>query len=252
VNLYLTRIFELLLLPPGVFIFLLLLSILFIKNLKLLKSFLFLQILLIYSLSIPVTSYFLYQQLESIPALTEAQIKNNKVDVIVILSGGIKAYQQEFHGPDIGYFTQLRLRYGAWLQKQTALPVIVAGGIERNDVTEAELMAQILSNEYALQGKIFVEKQSKNTYENALYSSKIMVSEDFRNYYLVTSAFHMPRALSSFKQHNKDVIAAPMGFYHNTMDYLWGDFLPDSNAMWKNYLALHEIIGHYWYQLKYG
>ncbi len=251
-NLYLTRIFELLFLPPGVFIFLLLVSILFIKNLKLLKSFLFLQILLIYSLSIPVTSHFLYQQLESIPALTEAQIKNNKVDVIVILAGGIKAYQQEFHGPDIGYFTQLRLRYGAWLQKQTALPVIVTGGIERNDVTEAELMAQILRNEYALQGKIFVEKQSKNTYENALYSSKIMASEAFRNYYLVTSAFHMPRALSSFKQHNKDVIAAPMGFYHNTMDYLWGDFLPDSNAMRKNYLALHEIIGHYWYQLKYA
>ncbi|NOQ80189.1 MAG: hypothetical protein GQ546_12410 [Gammaproteobacteria bacterium] len=249
---YLTRIFELLFLPPGIFIILLLMSILFINKLKLLKGLLLLQVLFIYSLTLPVTSHFLFQQLENVPALTQTQIKNNKVDAIIILAGGIKAYQQEYHAPDIGYFTQLRLRYGAWLQKQTGLPVIVTGGIERGGITEAELMAQILKNEYALSGKILVEKQSQNTYENSLYSSKIMASQGWHNYYLVTSAFHMPRALLSFKQHNKNIIPAPMAFYHNTMDYLWGDFLPGSNAMWKNYLALHEIIGRYWYQLYYG
>ncbi|MCU7938004.1 MAG: YdcF family protein [gamma proteobacterium symbiont of Bathyaustriella thionipta] len=249
---YLTRIVELLFFPPGIFIFLLLISLLWIKNIKLLKHFLSLQVLFIYCLTIPVTGHYLFKQLENIPPLSEAQIKNNKVDAIVILAGGIKTLQQEYQGPDIGYFTQLRLRYGAWLQKRTDLPVIVTGGIARAGITEAELMAQVLRNEYGLQGTILVEKQSKNTFGNALYSSKIAKEEGFQSLYLVTSAFHMPRALASFKQHNKAVIAAPMGFYHNTMGgFSLGDFLPNSNAMRENYLALHELIGRYWYQLYY-
>jgi len=245
------QLFELLFLPPGLFIFLLVMSVLFIKKIKVLKSVLVVQILIIYTLSIPLTSHFLFLYLEQIPALTEQQINNNKVDAIVILAGGISAYKQEYNSPDVNYFSHIRLRYGAWLQKQTGLPVIVTGGIERGDITEAELMAKILKNEYAVKGKIFIEKKSSNTYENALYSKKIIAKEAYQSIYLVTSAFHMPRALMVFSKQNIKAAPAPMDFYHNTMDYFWGDFRPNSNAMRENYLALHEIIGSFWYRIRY-
>jgi len=245
------QLFELLFLPPGLFIFLLVMSVLFIKKIKALKAVLVIQILLIYGLSIPVSNHFLFQYLEQTPALTEQQINNNKVDAIVILAGGISAYKQEYNGPDVNYFSHIRLRYGAWLQKQTGLPIIVTGGVERGDITEAELMAHILKNEYSVKGKIFIEKQSSNTYENALYSKKIIENESFQSVYLVTNAFHMPRALMVFSKQNIKAIPAPMAFYHKTMDYLWGDFRPNSNALWENYLALHEIIGRFWYQIRY-
>ena len=248
---YLTRLFELFFLPPGIFIFLLLLSVLLVKNLQLLKRLVLLQILLIYVLSIPVITHFLFARLETIPALTLAQLKDNQADVIIVLAGGIKPHKKEYHGPDIGHFTQLRIRYAAWLQKQTHLPVLVTGGIETEGITEAELMRQVLQNEYALSDTIWVEKNSQNTYENSLYSSKIMTEQQWQNYYLVTSAFHMPRATMAFSEHNKNIIPAPMGFYHNSMDYEPGDFLPNSKSMWHNYLALHEIIGLYWYKIRY-
>ena len=249
---FLSQAFELFFLPPGIFILLLCLSILLVKNLQRLKILLFIQILLIYILSIPLTSDYLFSTLETIPALTEEQITSNKVAAIVVLAGGITGYKNEYHGPDIGHFTQLRLRYAAWLQKKIGVPVIVTGGIEEEGVTEAELMKQVLQNEYEIKARIWVEKQSKNTYENALYSSRILSEHQYQNYYLVTSAFHMPRALAVFKKHNEKVIPAPMGFYHNQGILEWGAFKPNSNVLWKNYLALHEIIGRYWYQLYYG
>jgi len=251
VSQYLSRVFELFFLPPGLFILLLLISVLFIKKTDRLKGFLVVQILLIYCLSIPITVHFLFQTLEKTPVLTEQQIKNNKKDAIVILAGGMTSYKTEYDGPDINDFTQRRLRYGAWLQKQTGLPIIVTGGVERGGITEAELMARVLKNEYAVQSKIFIEKQSRNTFENAFYSNKIIEKQEFKKIYLVTSAFHMPRALLVFSNQNVVITPAPMSYYHNTMDFIWEDFWPNSNAMWANYLALHEIIGRLWYQIRY-
>jgi len=244
-----TRLFELVFLPPGGFIFLLILSVVLIRNLQTLKRVLILQILLIYFLTIPVTNYYLFSFLETIPALSPEQLKGNKADVIVVLAGGIRSYKKEYDGPDIGYFTERRLRYAAWLQKKTNLPLLVTGGIEKGGVREAELMKQILIDEFAITGRIFVEKESQNTNDNSFYSSKILAQHQFKYPYLVTSAFHMPRVLYSFRKHNENVIPAPMGFYHNTMDFLPGDFIPNSKSLWENYLALHEILGLFWYKL---
>ena len=257
---YLSRLFELFFFPPGVFLLLLILSVLLINNLKTLKRLIILQVLLMYLLSIPVSSHYLFSFLETIPALTLEQIQPDAVkekvseeqaDVIVVLAGGIKSYQKEYHGPDIGYFTQLRLRYAAWLQKKTGLPIVVTGGVEREGITEAALMKQVLQNEYAVTQRIFVESESQNTYENSLYTHKILAQNGFKQFYLVTSAFHMPRALAAFGNFDTKVIPAPMGFFHNSMDFLPGDFLPNSKSLWQNYLALHEIIGFYWYKLRY-
>jgi len=258
---YLSRLFELLFFPPGVFLLLLILSVLLISHLKTLKRLIILQVLLIYLLTIPVTNHYLFSFLETIPALTLEQIQANSIsegksgeeqaDVIVVLAGGIKSYQKEYHGPDIGYFTQLRLRYAAWLQKKTGLPIVVTGGVEREGITEAALMKQVLQNEYAVRQRIFVESESQNTYENSLYTHKILAQNGFKHFYLVTSAFHMPRALAAFRNSDTKVIPAPMGFFHNSMDFLPGDFLPNSKSLWQNYLALHEIIGFYWYKLRY-
>ncbi len=247
---YLSRIFELLFMPPGLFIFLLFLTIVLVKKVVLIKRLLLFQMLLIYVLSISTTTHHLYALLETISPLTTQQIKTLDNDVIIILAGGIKARAKEYNRPDVGYFSLLRLRYGAWLQKQTGLPIIVTGGIERGGMTEAELMKQVLQQEFAVSGNIFVEGQSSNTLENAQFSQQIMAQQGFSKPLLVTSAFHMPRALLAFQQMGKTITAAPTGFQHSEIDYLPGDFIPNSNSLRENYLALHELIGFCWYKLR--
>lgn len=249
---YIGQLFEMFFFPPGIFILFLGLTVLLEKSLQRLKILILIQMGLIYILSIPFTSDYFFSILETIPPLSEEQIRTNKVDAIVVLAGGMRPYEKEYHGPDLNYFSQLRLRYAAWLQKKTNLDIIVTGGVAEEGVTEAELMKQVLQNEYEIKGTIRVEKQSKNTYENALYSSKILAQHQYQNYYLVTSAFHMPRALEVFKKYNNNVLPAPMGFFHNPGILEWGKFKPHSHVIWKNYLALHEIIGRYWYHFYYG
>jgi len=78
-------------LPPGVFIFFPLLTLVLVKNIKIMKRLLLLQLLLFYGLSLPVTDYFLFKQLETSPALTVEQIKNTPADIIVVLAGGDKS-----------------------------------------------------------------------------------------------------------------------------------------------------------------
>ncbi len=247
----LSFIFETFLMPPGIFIVLLLLSLLLINKKRYLRILLIFQIVLIYILSIPVTSDFLYSRLESIAPLSEVQINNNQADVIVVLAGGIDGYAREYGGPDISNFTIPRLRYAAWLQKKTGLPVIVTGGIERGGATEAELMKKVLLQEYEIKGQVLVEKQSQSTYDNALYSSRIMAQHGYKRYFLVTSAFHMPRALDVFKRFNDNVIPAPAAYYYNRTVIEPGIFKPHSKTVWVNYQALHEIVGRYWYRLRY-
>ena len=143
-SLYITRIFELLFMPLGLFITLLLLTILFVRHVRMVKRLLVIQIIIIYVLSISTTTHHLYGLLETVPPLTQASIKKLDNDVIIILAGGIQSRAKEYDNkPDVGYFTLLRLRYGVRLQKQTGLPVIVNGGIERNDITEAGVTAGV-------------------------------------------------------------------------------------------------------------
>jgi uncharacterized SAM-binding protein YcdF (DUF218 family) len=245
-----TRLIELLFFPPGIFIILLLLSVLLTRSLKQLKRLILLQAILIYLLCIPVTTHFLFASIEDHKPLNPEQISSG-ADIIVVLAGGIKALQQEYQRPDIGNMTRERLRYAAWLHKKTQLPILVTGGIKEQDFSEAQLMKQVLQNEYGVKGEILVEQDSQNTYENSFYTQELLLEKPYRKIYLVTHAYHMRRAIMVFKQHHKHIQPAPMGFYHNSMDYLASDFFPNSLSMRLNYLALHEIVGRYWYQLRY-
>lgn len=219
------------------------------KEIKPLKVFLLLQLCLFYLLSLPVTSHFLFTTLETSSALTAEQLKNTSADIIVVLAGGIKAYKKEYQGADISGFTIPRLRYAAYLQKRTGLPLIVTGGIEKAETTEADLMHKVLREEYQLDTRIYIENQSQNTFENAVNVKQLLQELHYQHILLVSSAFHMPRALAVFEEAEIKVTPAPTDYYYNRMDYQFGDFLPNSLALRHTYLALHELIGAFWYRL---
>jgi uncharacterized SAM-binding protein YcdF (DUF218 family) len=67
--------------------------------------------------------------------------------------------------------------------------------------------------------------------------------------YLVTHAFHMPRAARAFKQAGFDVVPAATEFathFKNTLI----DFMPRATALRDSNLFMHEMLGIAWYQLK--
>lgn len=67
-------------------------------------------------------------------------------------------------------------------------------------------------------GRIRYERESRNTYENALYSAPLMENRD-KPWLLVTSAFHMPRSVGVFRKQGVDVLPYPVDYWSMPPEY---------------------------------
>lgn len=84
--------------------------------------------------------------------------------------------------------------------------------------------------------RIVIEGRSRNTAENAAFSRAVIQPERFSRWILVTSAFHMPRAIGAFRAAGFTVEAYPV-------EYLSAS--PSSAAR----IAAKEIMGLVYYRL---
>lgn len=208
---------------------------------------------MLYVFSTPLCALALMSMLQPWPALDEYALDKAGAEAIVILAGGRRNNAAEFGGDTVNDLSLVRIRYGVWLQRRTGLPLLLTGGKTRENYlrSEAELMKDVLVYEYALPVK-YVEAKSKTTYENALYSAEILKTENIQRIYLVTHAWHMPRAVAAFEHFGLTVIPAPTAFYDaSTGPFELDDIIPESRALHATSYAIHEIAGHWWYRLRY-
>jgi uncharacterized SAM-binding protein YcdF (DUF218 family) len=208
-------------------------------------------IALIFILSMPLVSGALMRGMQPYPALQDTEIKNTQADAIVVLAGGRLQDQPEYGDDTVSAITLQRVRYSAWLKRRTQLPLYVSGGSTRNrPKAEAELMQEVLQKEFNVEVNV-VENKSKTTYENAKFTAELLKRNNYKKIYLVSSAFHMPRAVEAFQNFGIDVIAAPTVFTSTGEGIVLSDFMPQAYAFKESYYALHERLGKLWYNLRY-
>jgi uncharacterized SAM-binding protein YcdF (DUF218 family) len=98
--------------------------------------------------------------------------------------------------------------------------------------------------------RVEFEENSRNTFENARNSFELAKPKPGETWLLVTSAFHMPRALGCFRKAGWNVIPYPVGY--RTMPHDAGDWsLPRSfdASLFGIANALSELVGltsYYW------
>lgn len=88
---------------------------------------------------------------------------------------------------------------------------------------------------------------SKNTWEDAAAVAAALAE---RQFILVTSAFHMPRAVWAFHRHGLLPIPAPCG-HRTPLLRTFRSFLPQTQALSGSALAMREHFGLFWYRLRY-
>lgn len=199
----------------------------------------------LYVLSMPLTADGLLSALES-----ESPIANNRSAAAIVVLGGGKTHNAPEYGADsLRSTTLVRLRYAAHLHRRTGLPILVSGGSpEGSPQSEAELMRHTLQNEFSVPVR-WVENGSANTLENARLSHLLLAAENIRTVYLVTHAWHMPRAWLVFESTGFKVIPAATGYttrYRLTIL----DVLPSARSLRNSALFFHELIGIVWYRLR--
>jgi len=197
------------------------------------------------------TPYFVEGALHLLEQRTAAL--NNRygnADAIVILGGGTYFHAPEYGMQDtVNEQTLQRLRYGAKLQHETGKPVLVTGGRPKgNDISEAQQMRTVLEQEFHVPVR-WTEGASDNTLENARYSFQILQKDGMRKIFLITHAWHMPRAAEAFRHAGFEIIEAPVAFTtRHRVDIM--AFLPHAESLLDSKIFIHEVIGLLWYRIK--
>jgi uncharacterized SAM-binding protein YcdF (DUF218 family) len=149
----------------------------------------------------------------------------------------------------VSRLTLLRVRYAARLYTLTGKPILVSGGSASEEVsTEAEQMRALLVDELKTPVR-WTEEQSLNTLENALKSRQVLAPLGIRTIYLVTHAWHVPRARLAFEHAGFIVVPAPTDFAA-VKDTRWQDFLPQPSGLLASYYFFHEVVGYVWYWIR--
>ncbi len=258
-----SKLISFLAIPPGSFILgVILLYILY--RLKLKKFFYGILIVLgleIYLISISPVSSFLLKPLEdaSDPVLAEKLVEKD-YDAILILGGGQYKYAPEYDRSDSSVSGTLRedamkrAVYGQYVYKTNPVPIIVSGGFvySKNGDTnsEAEIMKRTLVDLGVEFQDIYLEEQSRDTFENLKYSKEIMEDHGWDRILLVTSAYHMTRAKNAAETHEVEVIPAPTDFKTKRGDFNAWNFLPTGSDLANSSKALREYLGLVYYKLR--
>lgn len=197
-------------------------------------------------LATPAVSDLLQQGLDRTPPLVLAKITH--AQAIVILGGGTRPFAAEYGGATVSGITLDRVRYGAWLARQTKLPVLVSGGAVRGAPPEAVLMRDILVQEFGVPVR-WVEVHSRNTHENALDSAKMLAAAGVRCVILVGHSFDFPRSRKEFEAAGIAVIPAPIAI-PPAVPSEFTDFLPSPYGLSHSYFVLYEMLANvlFWMQ----
>jgi uncharacterized SAM-binding protein YcdF (DUF218 family) len=239
-------------LPPGIFILVMLLAGTFLLAFKrrLTGILLVLFGLLMWGLSIsPVTDRMLTGLVRDIQSGTNLP----RGDVIVLLGGGVDDRLMDLSGkPGILPASLVdRLVTAARLAARLQVPIIVSGGrAPGGRVAEADAARRYLLDLGVPAEEIITEGASTVTFENAENVRTICRRRGFTRPILVTSAYHLKRALWSFEK-----VGLPCTPFANGLaslpakDYRWEHYLPASFEAAAHYL--HEYIGLLYYRLVY-
>jgi uncharacterized SAM-binding protein YcdF (DUF218 family) len=175
-------------------------------------------------------------------------------DCIILLGGGIIDRVPDFSGFGTPTDSMLaRIVTAVRVQKKPGIPIIVSGGkIYQNLSSEAQIAKRFMVDLGVANDQIIIEENARDTYENAKYVKEICLSKNFQKPILITSAFHMRRALFSFKKAGLGVVPYPAGFKSkNVQDAGWPGYLPRSGSLESTSGALHEYLGILFYRLAY-
>jgi uncharacterized SAM-binding protein YcdF (DUF218 family) len=233
------------LLPPTIFLLLILLGFLLHKRRRVVaRALIAFSLAALWLLSTPlVARHFL----DSLPP-PYVNLNGLEAEAIVILGGGSIKNSLEYDGDTLSRFSLERVRYGAWLAKKFNKPVLVTGGAPDGGVPEAALMRSVLVDEFAVKNVRWVESQSRNTRENARFSAPLLQEAGIKRIYLVSNAWHLARAIPEFTALGLQVVPAGTGYKQPKIKPL--DFLPSGSGLRDSWLAGHEWIGLLWYRIR--
>lgn len=125
-------------------------------------------------------------------------------DGIIILGGPIDTDLSAAHGSAVVRTAGDRIIDGAALaRKYPDARIVYTGGsanLLSNDAKEGDYAAALLESLGVDKSRVIIERMSRNTQENAQFTKALVAPKPGERWLLVTSGFHMPRAVGLFRK----------------------------------------------------
>lgn len=192
----------------------------------------------------PVSDY-LMQPLET--RFSKPEILPEKVDGIIMLGGGEDLKRSlSWQIAELGMGGDRYIGTASLATYYPNVPVIFTGGsgsITLQDTDGEGALARTILTTIGIQPKrLIIESQSRNTYENFKFTKPLLPKVQ-GNYLLVTSAFHMPRAVGISRIQGINVIPYPVDYRTNSdelrsVDFDLFDHLKALEPAWREWIGL--------------
>ena len=174
-----------------------------------------------------------------------------KVDVIVVLGGGMGSNTNGFHYAEMWSGADC-IWHAVRLYKAGKAPKILISGC-----SELYSSLPLLLDFGVPREDIIVENVSRNTEENAKYVAGLLSDRQNPKILLVTSAWHMRRAHLMFQKYTQGIEVIPSATDHETLtqfdrplralDY-WQMILPGSENLSRMGYMIKEYVGCWGYR----
>jgi uncharacterized SAM-binding protein YcdF (DUF218 family) len=245
-----TKVLQLLLLPPGIFLILMAVGFFIRKDCRLLGKLLMVSgYLLLYFASIGPVTGALVKPLESTyPPLRETPA-TMKADVIVVLGGGVRDLSWLGLAPELSEAGVERVIRGVSLHRSTHIPLMMVGGNGnpgKDGVSEADAMSRLAASLGVPERELTTVGRVRNTLESAEAVKRRLKGNRI---ILVTSAVHMRRAAGMFRKKGFEVIPAACGYRGESSTRSFFSFIPRADNLSYSASALAEYLSLAWYRI---
>ncbi len=198
---------------------------------------------------VPVGSWMFGALEDRFPPLNELPVQ---VDGIVVTGGVVDPVMSKDRGQAAVNGAVERLFEMAKLaERYPRAKMVFSGGsgdLLNQELKEAPLVVPLLRQLGVDPGRVIFEDQSRNTAENAVFSRRLAKPKPDETWLLITSAFHMPRTVGSFRQAGWRVTPYPVDYHTLGKGALPFHF--NFNAgVGSLSRALHEYLGLLFYWL---
>jgi uncharacterized SAM-binding protein YcdF (DUF218 family) len=183
-----------------------------------------------------------FPEIRSLPA---------RVTGIIVLGGAVDTEISAARGmPSLNSAAERMTSLLALARRYPKARLAFTGGNGRlihGGMTEADVARDFFTEMGLDQSRMVYESRSRTTYENAVFLKRLLHPMPGETWLLVTSAWHMPRAVGLFRHAGWDVLPYPVG-YKTAPGFSWAfnDTFPERLGMTD--LAVHEWLGliAYW------
>ncbi len=195
---------------------------------------------------------FLVKNLED-PFIYEEKVFLD-LDAIIVLGGGTGSGKvaKDRNDYSLGGGSERLFKGLEFIRKKPNGTIIFtgfSGNLFHEGLSEAEITEKLIKALNVDSTNILFERRSRNTFENAIYTSEIIGDLQIKKWGLVTSASHMKRAIAAFNKQSSEISfdPIPVDFQTKTSIYWGPGNMQSSLNFWRIYI--HETIGYWVYKL---